>query len=419
MVAVKEYRVVMPVTVEEYRIAQLYMTARTQLMEAQQPDGAGVEILENHPATHPRLGASQYTRKLFHIDRRFPGWLRMIAPKSGSCLVEESYNSYPHTLTQVTFPLFSKFKITIETIHRDDRGKEDNVHKLSSEQLKKREVVNIDIAEKRKDEAKMYDGADNDPARFRSQRTGRGPLDRGWQERVEPVMCAYKLVSCEFDYWGLQSKVESYMHQYERDLFFNANRNMFCWIDEWVGLTLPDVRRFEAQVAERTNLITEVKEGKREGVDIQSLPPVVALRNSEEAAGSLVVSASRTFPSSEAPAQAAQERHAEQVRIEGRSEGEQTNQHALASKAVPSKIIRFRADQREPREGEPVCAVAGCRQYGRYQVKATGHFVCSVECRLELTQTRLNGNSWEERRTEQGWSYFLNHSSCSSHWTPS
>eukprot|EP00960_Hanusia_phi_P063147 765383-Hanusia_phi.AAC.1 len=213
------------------------------------------------------------------------------------------------------------------------------------------------------------------------------------------------------------------MHQYERDLFFNANRNMFCWIDEWVGLTLPDVRRFEAQVAERTNLITEVargvREGKREGVDIQSLPPVVALRNSEvvqtraftvklrllqEAAGSLVVSASRTFPSSEAPAQAAQERHAEQVRIEGRSEGEQTNQHALASKAVPSKIIRFRADQREPREGEPVCAVAGCRQYGRYQVKATGerragaresvmtfagHFVCSVECRLELTQTRL------------------------------
>ncbi|EKX31120.1 hypothetical protein GUITHDRAFT_83396 [Guillardia theta CCMP2712] len=248
MVVVKEYRVVMPVTVEEYRIAQLYMTARTQLMEAQQADGAGVEILENHPATHPRLGASQYTRKLFHIDRRFPGWLRMIAPKSGSCLVEESYNSYPHTLTQVTFPLFSKFKITIETIHRGDRGKEANVHKLSSEQMKKLEVVNIDIAEKRKEDSKM----------FRSQRTGRGPLERGWQERVDPVMCAYKLVSCEFDYWGLQSKVESFMHQYERDLFFNGNRNMFCWIDEWFGLTLADVRRFEAQVAERTNLITEV-----------------------------------------------------------------------------------------------------------------------------------------------------------------
>ena len=95
------------------------------------------------------------------------------------------------------------------------------MHKLSSEQMKKLEVVNIDIAEKRKEDSKMYDGADNDPARwcwhgklwnlmelrFRSQRTGRGPLERGWQERVDPVMCAYKLVSCEFDYWGLQSKV--------------------------------------------------------------------------------------------------------------------------------------------------------------------------------------------------------------------
>jgi len=33
---IKEYRIVMPVTVQEYRIAQIYMTARTQAMEAEQ-----------------------------------------------------------------------------------------------------------------------------------------------------------------------------------------------------------------------------------------------------------------------------------------------------------------------------------------------------------------------------------------------
>ena len=33
---IKEYRIVMPVTVHEYRIAQIYMTARTQAMEAEQ-----------------------------------------------------------------------------------------------------------------------------------------------------------------------------------------------------------------------------------------------------------------------------------------------------------------------------------------------------------------------------------------------
>ena len=33
---IKEYRIVMPVTVQEYRVAQIYMTARTQAMEAEQ-----------------------------------------------------------------------------------------------------------------------------------------------------------------------------------------------------------------------------------------------------------------------------------------------------------------------------------------------------------------------------------------------
>jgi hypothetical protein len=46
-----------------------------------QENGAGVEILENKPTTHPTMGDGIYTLKHYHIDRRFPGWLRAIAPK--------------------------------------------------------------------------------------------------------------------------------------------------------------------------------------------------------------------------------------------------------------------------------------------------------------------------------------------------
>ena len=46
-----------------------------------QANGAGVEILENKPASHPVMGDGVYTLKHYHIDRRFPGWLRAIAPK--------------------------------------------------------------------------------------------------------------------------------------------------------------------------------------------------------------------------------------------------------------------------------------------------------------------------------------------------
>ena len=38
------------------------------------------------------------------------------------------------------------FFIKVETYHKPGRGDEDNVHELSPEQLKMREVINIDIA---------------------------------------------------------------------------------------------------------------------------------------------------------------------------------------------------------------------------------------------------------------------------------
>lgn len=118
----KEYRIVLPVSVDEYRCAQVYMTSRTSLMEAMDSDGAGVEILANRPAEHNALGPCQYTKKVFHIDKRFPSWLRMIAPKSGSYLLEESWNAYPSTITEVTFPMFNSFRILVESHHLPDRG---------------------------------------------------------------------------------------------------------------------------------------------------------------------------------------------------------------------------------------------------------------------------------------------------------
>lgn len=39
-----------------------------------------------------------------------------------------------------------------------------------------------------------------------------GPLTGSWRETVEPVMCAYKLVSVHFKWFGLQKMVESYTH---------------------------------------------------------------------------------------------------------------------------------------------------------------------------------------------------------------
>ena len=301
MVVIKEYRIILPMTVQEYRVGkplyrnalleacrrstdtswvtgagQLYAVGRTQLMEVSQGDGAGVEIITNKSVVHPTMGSGQYTEKLYHIDRRFPPWLRVVAPKSGTVLEETSTNCFPITTTTVKLPLFSRFSIRIDTVHADDDGSSPNIHNLSPTELAQRQVVYLDIAANKEDKGKkMYDKDDADPGKFKSVKTGRGPLLPGWQQRSSPVMCAYKLVYAEFDYWGLQGKVEEFIHSYEEGLFLTYHRQLFCWIDTWHGHTMDDIRHYEKEVSDRANLLTSIRAGQNSNIDPKTLPEIL------------------------------------------------------------------------------------------------------------------------------------------------
>ncbi|KAK2121310.1 hypothetical protein P7K49_002696 [Saguinus oedipus] len=61
--------------------------------------------------------------------------------------------------------------------------------------------------------------ADEDPALFQSVKTKRGPLGPNWKKELAnspdcPQMCAYKLVTIKFKWWGLQSKVENFIQKH-------------------------------------------------------------------------------------------------------------------------------------------------------------------------------------------------------------
>lgn len=59
---------------------------------------------------------------------------------------------------------------------------------------------------------------EEDPRIYRSDKTKRGPLQEDWIEEYNnnpgktPIMCAYKLCKVEFRYWGMQSKIERFIH---------------------------------------------------------------------------------------------------------------------------------------------------------------------------------------------------------------
>jgi len=260
MVLVKEFRVVMPVTLEEYQIGQLYSVAKTSNLETH--DDAGVEILKNEPFENED-SKGQYTHKIYHLGSRVPGWLRALAPASALQLEEEAWNAYPYCKTVLTSPFMGdKFKFVIESRHFADKGEQENVHNLPKKELKKRDVEMIDITSPV--EKKDYK-EEEDPTKFKSEKTGRGPLEEGWIENADPVMCAYKLVTVEFRWWGLQTKIENFMMGMETNIFLKFHKQIFCWIDEWYGMSMEEVRKYEDELREQmAKKMDEIKEGEGE-----------------------------------------------------------------------------------------------------------------------------------------------------------
>ncbi|XP_055915002.1 protein retinal degeneration B isoform X3 [Eupeodes corollae] len=257
---IKEYRIPLPLTVDEYRIAQLYMIAKKSREESH-GEGSGVEIIINEPYQDgPGGKGGQYTKKIYHVGSHLPGWIKSLLPKSALTVEEEAWNAYPFTKTRYTCPFVEKFSLDIETYYFPDNGFQENVFKLSGSELRNRIVDVIDIV---KDQ--LY-GADyvkeEDPKLFISEKTFRGPLNDDWLEeywhevkgkkqptaRNMSLMCAYKICRVEFRYWGMQTKLEKFIHDVAlRKTMVRAHRQAWAWQDEWYGLTIEDIRKIEHQ----------------------------------------------------------------------------------------------------------------------------------------------------------------------------
>nr|XP_035936124.1 membrane-associated phosphatidylinositol transfer protein 2 isoform X5 [Halichoerus grypus] len=246
---IKEYRIPLPMTVEEYRIAQLYMIQKKSRNETY-GEGSGVEILENRPYTDGPGGSGQYTHKVYHVGMHIPSWFRSILPKAALRVVEESWNAYPYTRTRFTCPFVEKFSIDIETFYKTDAGENPNVFSLSPVEKNQLTIDFIDIV---KDPVPPNEyKTEEDPKLFRSIKTQRGPLSDNWieeyKQQVFPLMCAYKLCKVEFRYWGMQSKIERFIHDTGlRKVMVRAHRQAWCWQDEWYGLNMENIRELEKE----------------------------------------------------------------------------------------------------------------------------------------------------------------------------
>ena len=278
-------------TVEEYQVAQLWSVAEASRKNT--GGGEGVEVLSNEPFANKsdlfqNYSSGQYTHKVYKLHSRVPWWIKKIAPKGTLEFHEEAWNAYPFCRTVITNPGYMKdnFLIKIESLHSPEKGTLDNVFNLPPDQLAKREVVYIDIAYDPIPQSdykvthfitsllfvsgsnKVFSSCsqeEEDPTKFQSVKTGRGKLAQNWRNTVTPIMCAYKLVTVEFKWFGFQGRVEKFIQNSERRLFTTFHRQLFCWIDQWYGLTMADIRKLEDEV--QKELAREIKHGNIKGME--------------------------------------------------------------------------------------------------------------------------------------------------------
>ncbi|KAF7708321.1 cytoplasmic phosphatidylinositol transfer protein 1b [Silurus meridionalis] len=243
---IKEYRICMPLTVEEYRIGQLYMINKHS--DEQSGEGDGVEVIRNEPEIHPKYGSGQVTEKRIYLSSKLPSWIKKFVPMI-FYITEKAWNFYPYTITEYTCSFLPKLSIKIETHFENNNGSNENVFEdkpTPQDSVCFLDILSDPIPEK-------YYKKHEDLSCWVSDRTGRGPLVDGWRNSTKPIMCSYKRVQCSFEVYGFQGRTEEFIHRNIRDILLVGHRQAVAWMDEWHGMNLEEVREFEKQLQQKTN----------------------------------------------------------------------------------------------------------------------------------------------------------------------
>ena len=245
-----EYRIKLPLPLDQYQIAQLYTTV--EMSKEFTSSGEGVEILENIPCdpaclpnhTGPSRKAVtkvQRTLKRYYI----PSAMSAAVGLSDCILRESSFNGFPNLRTVVTAEAGTDGEFTIDTVCKkmDDPKDNANVFKLPQAILDKCSVVDIDIV--------------NDslpPDLLNKDDPKEVGLKDDWQESLIPrlSMVVYKLVFVKSRETNKETKetkeaVNTLVMDSMRKVFTVFHRKLVCSQDMWKGLNMEDIRTIEQE----------------------------------------------------------------------------------------------------------------------------------------------------------------------------
>lgn len=241
----KEYRILLPFTVEEYERG--FTWAMTEDLKKN-----NIIIEKNEPFIDDKSGRKgEFIRRLISNSENTPSLVKKLAPEGSLDMIEERWDSYPHIKSVLKNGYMGeKMKITIHSVYKQDAGTAENPHGLP-------EGENVEIA--------FLDFLNtnekiptNDPTQFCSKTTGRGNLTSSWVTDAldkngdqqpsgktfgeVPVMCIYILVEVNFNVFGMQRMMENTLHEQMCQAQIKHSRLIFCNIDSWHSLSLSEIK---------------------------------------------------------------------------------------------------------------------------------------------------------------------------------
>lgn len=201
-----EYRLPMPYDLHAAEKGKKFAVAK---MSEEEDDGGGnkaVELVFKENGTHPVLGITGvHTRKLYHIGQRLPLWVRAMLPGLNFDLEEEAWTLGPHgeiTLVDMRLPMLPNFRLNMRTVNLLGPPIDD-AHRLGSDVLKRREVINM--------------------------------------ETEGDKLVAYKLVEVVFPYLGLQQRAEALIKDSQMNIFRNIDKIIRDHEETWRGMSDEEV----------------------------------------------------------------------------------------------------------------------------------------------------------------------------------
>ncbi|VDO36820.1 unnamed protein product [Haemonchus placei] len=235
---IKEFRIPLPLKVEEFRRGLLYSVSEASKCET--GGGEGAEFVKQYDFfddTTIKPGkklSGIYSYKIYRVKSKVPWILQKLLPEEAFEIHEESWNAYPYCKTVLTNPGYmgQNSSLIIESTHLPDNGSSENPLNIK----KKRDVVYLDICD--------------------DEIIG----EANYKPEFDPKIFLSELVTIQFKWIGLGSLVEKTILKQYTKIFSNFHRCAFCWIDSWFDLTDEEIQEFEDETARQLQQLVTSEE---------------------------------------------------------------------------------------------------------------------------------------------------------------